>query len=99
MRTRPATTRKLKWFGVKTLFRTAAEGRPEATDSAYDRGMTMVEERVVLYRTSTAEHAIRAAEADARSYARDTHLNPYGQPCRHSVSWCVRRLRVVRPTW
>ena len=50
-----------------------------ATDSAYDPKMTMVEERVVLYRSGSFADAIRAAEKDAREYARGHHTNPYGQ--------------------
>src|SRR2546428_1999943 len=70
---------KLKWFGVKTLFRVSAAGRPVATDSAYDPKMTMVEERVVLYRSRSSADAIRTAEKDAREYVRGRHTNPYGQ--------------------
>ena len=79
MRTRKPAVRKLMWFGVKTVFRVAATGRPVATDSAFDPQMTLVEERVVLYRATSGANAIRAAERDARAYSRDTHRNPYGQ--------------------
>ena len=64
---------------MKSLFRVSAVGRPKATDSAYDPKMTMVEERVVLYRSRSFGEAIRAAERDAREYARGNHTNPYGQ--------------------
>jgi len=70
---------KLQWYGVKALFRVSAVGRPVATDSAYDPKMTMIEERVLLYRSRSFADAIRAAEKDAREYARTNHTNPYGQ--------------------
>jgi hypothetical protein len=70
---------RTRWFGVKTLFRTAAAGKPLATDKAYDPRMTLVEERVVLFRARGFGQAIRAAEREAVSYARHRHVNPYGQ--------------------
>ncbi len=69
--------RGLKWFGVKTLFRTAAVGKPDAPNGAYNS--TLVEERIVLFRARSFEDAIREAEREARVYARASHLNPYGQ--------------------
>lgn len=70
---------KLAWYGVKTVFRVSAAGRPVATDSDYDPKMTMVEERIVLYQSRSFAEAIRVAEKDARVYARTRHTNPYGQ--------------------
>src|SRR5688572_10093733 len=67
------------WFGVKTLFRTEALGRPLAADRAYDPTVSLVEERVVLFKTQSFAAAIRAAETEARRYARRRHVNPYGQ--------------------
>jgi hypothetical protein len=69
----------LKWFAVKTLFRTAPVGKPAAIDEAYDLSATLVEERVVLFRARGFSEAIRRAESDARTYARSWHMNPYGQ--------------------
>ena len=70
---------KTKWYGVKTLFRTAAVGRPMARDIDYDASVSLVEERVVLFKTSGFGSAIRAAEGEAHRYARVHHVNPYGQ--------------------
>jgi Domain of unknown function (DUF4288) len=67
------------WYGVKTLFRTEAVGKPIARDLAYDATVSLVEERVVLFRARGFDEAIRAAEKEARQYARDRHVNPYGQ--------------------
>jgi hypothetical protein len=67
------------WFGVKTLFRTKAVGKPIARDPAYDATVSLVEERIVLFKARGFGAAIRAAEAEARHYARRHHLNPYGQ--------------------
>ena len=70
---------KVAWYGVKTLFRTAAVGKPTARDDAYDARVTLVEERVVLLKARGFGAAIRAAEGEARRYARRRHVNPYGQ--------------------
>ena len=67
------------WYGVKTLYRTRAHGLPKSTDSAYDRAATLVEERVVLFKARSFQEAIRAAEREARAYARGDRVNPYGQ--------------------
>jgi Domain of unknown function (DUF4288) len=67
------------WFGVKTLYRTTATGRPSAVDALFDRTVDLVEERVVLLRARTSDEAIARAEVKAREYAREVHINPYGQ--------------------
>jgi len=77
MKTKPA--RERKWFGVKTLYRVVARGRPATTDAGYDPGVTLVEERVIVLRASSFGDAIRAAEREARVYARGEYTNPYGQ--------------------
>lgn len=78
MSTRKATA-GLEWYGVKTLFRTVAVGRPSARDAAYDASVSLVEERVVLFKARSFDEAIRAAEKEAREYARLRVVNPYGQ--------------------
>ena len=78
-----------RWFGVKSLYRSFASGRPLALDSRFDPNITMVEERVVLFKARSFEEAIRSAEAEARKYAKARHVNPYGQQVR------VRYLRAV----
>jgi len=69
----------LIWYGVKTLFRTRATGRPRDVDSAFDPSIDLIEERVVLFRAKGFDDAIARAENEARCYAADTHRNPYGQ--------------------
>jgi|SRR5437867_4092962 len=78
-RRKKAGANGLNWFGVKTLFRTAAVGKPVAPDEAYDPDTSIVEERVVLFRARGFGQAIREAEREACSYARSQHVNPYGQ--------------------
>ncbi len=68
-----------KWFGVKTLYRTIVRGKPSVTDAAYDASGSLVEERVVILRARSHEEAHRRARAEATLYAKDTHVNPYGQ--------------------
>lgn len=69
-----------KWYGVKTLYRTRAVGRPHSVDQKYDRAGTLVEERVVLIRARTFDEAILKAETEAESYANIPHGgNAYGQ--------------------
>lgn len=72
-----------KWFGVKTLHRVAATGRPIAVDKDYSSSMTLIEERVVVVRGRSPEEAIRKAEAEAKEYSRSfRHRNRYGQQVR-----------------
>ena len=70
---------KATWYGVKTLFRIVAVGRPVTRDDAYDARVSLVEERVVLFKARSFSAAIRAAEREARRYARYRYVNPYGQ--------------------
>ena len=67
------------WYAVKTLYRWSAVGAPVATDAAYDSTASLVEERVVLFKASSFQEAIRAAEREARAYVDCEHINPYGQ--------------------
>jgi len=77
--TKPKRVTKAAWYGVKTLFRTEAVGKPAARDRAYDGSVSLVEERVVLFKARGFDEAIRAAEKEARRYARRRYVNPYGQ--------------------
>jgi len=61
---------KIRWFAVKTLYRTRVVGRPARRDAAYDGDANVVEERVVLFRARSFDDAIRKAEREARAYAR-----------------------------
>lgn len=70
-----------KQYGVKTLYRTTARGKPKRIDRFYDAKATSVEERVVGFRARSFAEAIRLAEAEARNYVADLveYENPYGQ--------------------
>ncbi|MBI5366462.1 MAG: DUF4288 domain-containing protein [Planctomycetes bacterium] len=76
---KPKRAIKPAWYGVKTLFRMEAVGKPVARDIAYDATVSLVEERVVLFKARGFAAAIRAAEREARRYARLRYVNPYGQ--------------------
>jgi len=69
----------LRWFGVKTVYRTATVGKPRVVDSDYDDEGTLVEERVVLVRARDHDAAIKRGESEAAKYAKNSHTNPYGQ--------------------
>lgn len=74
-------TKSWKWFGVQTLYRTAPSGKPLAKDKHYSADVTMVEQRITIFRARSYDEAIRKAEADAKAYAvACPHRNPYGQP-------------------
>ena len=59
-RTKSKRAAKAAWYGVKTPFRTEAIGKPVARDSSYDATVSVVEERVVLFRVRGFGAAIRA---------------------------------------
>jgi len=69
----------LKWFAIKTLYRSHAMGRPRRVDARYDPGVDLFEERVVTIRARAWDEAIRKGEREARKYAGYSHRNPYGQ--------------------
>lgn len=73
--------REHRWrsFGVKTLYRSAPRGRPKGRDRFYAEGVTLVEERVVVFKARSFEEAIKRAEREASVYARDRYRNAYGQ--------------------
>lgn len=71
------------WFGVRTLFRLRAVGKPKWTDRHFDPGSTLVEDRVVLFEAASFEDATKQAEAEARRYCKATrYKNIYGQSVR-----------------
>jgi uncharacterized protein DUF4288 len=76
-----------KWFGVKTVFRTEAHGKPNSLDESYDAEATLVEERVVLIRARSFDEAISKAEAEAQTYASEEYRNPYGQSVKQRYLW------------
>jgi len=72
------------WFGVKTLYRQEASGKPRTRDRHYDPAVTLVEERVVLFRARSHAEAIRKAEREASRYAASfRERNVYGQRLRN----------------
>ena len=75
--------RKLSWYGVRTLLRIAASGKPEKVDQYFNTSSTLVEERVVLFSAGSAEAALKLAEQEARKYCRRIrYTNIYGQSVR-----------------
>jgi hypothetical protein len=81
----------LRWFGVKTLYRARAIGRPRLVDQDLDPSASLIEERVVLIRARDFDEAIRKAEREAGQYVEASSIerNAYGQ----RVRW--RYLRVA----
>jgi hypothetical protein len=71
-----------KWYGVKTVYRTTAEGEPAQTDRYFDPSASLVEERVVLVRARNFDEALAKGEKEARAYAAGDVENRYGQRVR-----------------
>ena len=70
----------VKWFSVKTLYRTMAKGLPQKPDLSFDPDATLVEERVLLIKAHNEREALSKAEREARDYARRRECtNPYNQ--------------------
>jgi hypothetical protein len=68
-----------KWFSVKSLYRTEAIGKPIAKDKYYNKTVTLVEERVLMFKARNHKEAIKKAEKESQGYIQDSHVNPYGQ--------------------
>ena len=69
-----------QWFVVKTFYRTTAEGAPQKPDRYYDPDLTMLEERLLLFKAKNREEAVKKAEKNAVEYAKSVQFtNPYGQ--------------------
>src|SRR6202012_1195422 len=71
--------------------------RPKATDGDFDPKVTLVEERVVVYRGRSFDDAIAKAEKDARVYASLTYENPYGQTVRTTYLDCCDAYEIPDP--
>jgi len=70
----------MKWFAVKTLYRSEAHNRPEKPDLGYDPDATSFEERILLIKARTRSEAVVKAEREARNFATQSGcVNPYGQ--------------------
>lgn len=59
----------IKLFAIKTFYRTYAEGRPCLPDRFFDPDLTLVEERILLFKAQTKLEAIKKAEKDANDFA------------------------------
>ncbi len=70
----------MKWFAVKTIYRSDTTQRPVKPDLNYDPDATSLEERILLIKARTRREAQAKAEKEARLYAdRLTCTNPYQQ--------------------
>lgn len=88
----------LRWFGVKTLYRVQAVGRPRARDRYFDASLTLVEERVVVFRARSHDEAIRKAEREAKEYAGAAmDRNPYGQRRKHRFLGALNSYEMLDP--
>lgn len=78
-----AAKSKLAWYGVRTLFRFVATGKPKAIDGHFDPMSTLVEDRVVIFKADSFDSAIKQAEREAMDYCnRNRFVNIYGQSVR-----------------
>lgn len=68
-----------KWYSVKTFFRSEIFGSPIAKDEFYDSSVTLIEERIQVFKAESHEEAIFLAESESVLYIKDNHINPYGQ--------------------
>jgi len=70
----------MKWFAVKTIYRSDTAQRPVKPDLNYDPDATSMEERTLLIKACTRREALSKAEKEARSYAdKMSCVNPYQQ--------------------
>jgi hypothetical protein len=75
--------RRKAWFGVRTLYRLTVKGTPKWRHKYYDPRSTLVEDRVVLFRSSGFDDAIEQAQNEARAYSKQNRFeNIYGQTVR-----------------
>jgi hypothetical protein len=68
------------WYGVRTLYRVTAKGKPKLRDKHFDPESTLIEDRVVLFQATSSGDAVAQATREARTYSRQIKfVNPYGQ--------------------
>ena len=67
-----------KWFGVKTLTRWEAVGKPKSIDENFNEDATLIEERVVLIKARSFDEALKKGEKVAKEYL-SQYKNFYGQ--------------------
>ncbi|HTF57183.1 MAG TPA: DUF4288 domain-containing protein [Planctomycetota bacterium] len=71
---------RVRWYGVRTLYRLTTSGRPLGKDKDYDPDVSMIEDRVVLFSAGSGAMAVQKAEREARRYASEfSYRNPYGR--------------------
>jgi len=78
-----AKSPKKAWYGVRTLYRVTAGGRPKSRDKHFDPESTLIEDRVVLFQATSFDDAIAQAIKEASTYCKQIrYVNPYGQKVR-----------------
>jgi len=71
---------KKTWYGVRTLYRVTAEGKPKLRGDHFDPEATLIEDRVVLFQATSFDDAVAQAIREARTYCKGiSFVNPYGQ--------------------
>src|SRR5579885_754314 len=65
-----------EWYSVRCVFRASANHAWGPIDTS--PGENAYEERITLWRASSAEHAIERAKTDARQYAADIEVEYVG---------------------
>lgn len=76
---RSATSKAVRWYGVKTLYRWTAAHPNRLPNDRRLRAAALIEERVVLVKAKGHRQAISLAQSEARRYQRGAFTNPYGQ--------------------
>jgi hypothetical protein len=75
----PSKNKIISWYGVRTLFRLVATGKPKWVDRYFDPASTLVEDRIVLFQAADSDDAIRQAKAEAQRYCKATrYADIYG---------------------
>jgi uncharacterized protein DUF4288 len=75
-----------KWYGVRSLYRWVALGRPDNPGASFNSEATLVEERIVLFKARSVEEAYRKAKREAKTYASSGRCtNCYGQNVRRRM--------------
>ena len=83
MKNHKSRRNRVRWYGVRTLYRLTTSGRPLGKDRDFDPDVSMIEDRVVLFSAASGAVAVRKAEREARKYASEfDYRNPYGQRVR-----------------
>lgn len=69
-----------EWYAVKLLFESTLSGVPnqEKIDEHYDSGFKLYEERIVVVKAQSSEHAYKKAD-EMSKVSEMEYYNPYGQ--------------------